>query len=243
VGFLASVLLTLLLAPGVPSATVTPTSGPVGSRITVTGTGFDPGPVDIRWGDASGPVLGVTEGPDFTVDVTVPDGPAGTRSVVAVPREGGQAGAPAAFLVEPGGSSPTARGGGGRTDGVAGGMGGGAGGGVPAPGRRTSPTASGDRAAAPTPRPSSPGPAPAPMDQAGVETPGRTDPAAGPEGGFGATPDDDPVALGRARPAAEEAGGGSTPVMLAAAGVLLLGLAGAWRRRRRRPPTPGTLWE
>ena len=149
-GLLASVLLTLLLAPGAPSATVAPSSGPAGSRITVTGTGFDPGPVDIRWGGASGPVIGAGMGPDFTVEATVPDEPAGTRSsVVAVPRDGGEASAPAAFVVAP------PAGGDGRSGGVGGGGLGGVDGGA-------------DEV-----------PAPAPADQAAVAAPRGTEPAGG----------------------------------------------------------------
>lgn len=207
-GLLASVLLTLLLAPGVPSATVAPSSGPAGSRITVSGTGFDPGPVDIRWGGASGPVIGAGEGPDFTVEVTVPDEPAGTRSVVAVPRDGGEASAPAAFVVAP------PAGGGGRSGGVGGGGLGGVDGGA-------------DEV-----------PAPTPPDQAAVAAPRGTEPA----GGFGATPDDDISALGRAGPAADDSGRGLSPAVMVVGALLLLALAVAWLRRRRTPTAPDNLW-
>ena len=51
---------------------VNPNSAPPGARVTVSGNAFAAGPVDVRWGTDTGPVLAHTAGPDFAVDMTVP---------------------------------------------------------------------------------------------------------------------------------------------------------------------------
>ncbi|MDP9023286.1 MAG: hypothetical protein M3N57_11460, partial [Actinomycetota bacterium] len=51
---------------------ISPHAGPAGTQVTVTVEGFADGPVEIRWDDRDGPLLATAEGPDFTVEVTVP---------------------------------------------------------------------------------------------------------------------------------------------------------------------------
>ena len=55
------------------------------TSLTVEGVAFHPGPVQIRWETASGPVLGSGAGPEFTVSITVPaDASSGVHYLVAV---------------------------------------------------------------------------------------------------------------------------------------------------------------
>ncbi|MBW3577491.1 MAG: hypothetical protein KY462_07090 [Actinobacteria bacterium] len=51
---------------------VSPHAGPAGTRVTITVEGFADGPVEVRWDDRNGRVLATADGPDFTVEVTVP---------------------------------------------------------------------------------------------------------------------------------------------------------------------------
>ena len=71
-----------------PELRPSPASGPAGSEVTITGTGFADADVEIHWGDQSGPVLGTARGPDFSVKVVIPDSPPNSYSLVAVVREG-----------------------------------------------------------------------------------------------------------------------------------------------------------
>jgi hypothetical protein len=98
-------------------------SGPSGTEVTVEGLGLDPGPVEIRWNEADGPLLGEGSGPNLSVPVTIPDAPEGLYIVVLLARQpGGGVGntARAAFQVtgsgEMGTHSPSSPG----TDGVPG---------------------------------------------------------------------------------------------------------------------------
>lgn len=78
---LAALTLTGLLLGGASLAwactaqayiTLSTRSGEAGSRITVTGERFAPGPVEIRWDSPSGPVIGEARGPSFSVRVQTP---------------------------------------------------------------------------------------------------------------------------------------------------------------------------
>ncbi len=79
-------------------------SGPAGGSVTVEGVGFDAGAAEVRWNGAGGPVLGTASGPNFSVEVTIPDVAPGLYAVVVLLRErdGGIGGAgAAAFQVTP----------------------------------------------------------------------------------------------------------------------------------------------
>ncbi len=99
---LAAVTLAALAWACVPTArvTVSPQSGPAGTQVTVTGTGFTAGPVTLRWND-DGPELGRAEaveadpnqGAQFTARVTIPNAPPGCYTIVAT-SSGRPAGAP-----------------------------------------------------------------------------------------------------------------------------------------------------
>ncbi|HVL93437.1 MAG TPA: hypothetical protein VM264_08835 [Acidimicrobiales bacterium] len=82
---------------------LSPAKGPAGATVRVDGTGFGANAVDIRWGSASGPLLGTATNGTFSVNVTVPQAGPGVYYVVAVPQEteaNRRAPAPAAFRVE-----------------------------------------------------------------------------------------------------------------------------------------------
>lgn len=68
-----------------PALSVSPASGPAGSRVHVEGSRFPPsGAVELRWDSLAGPLLAMATAPTFTQTVTVPsDGPGG-HSIVAV---------------------------------------------------------------------------------------------------------------------------------------------------------------
>lgn len=54
---------------------LSPQAGSSNVRFTVEGTAFTPGvPVEIRWNDPEGPVVGASEGPEFSVSVSPPSG-------------------------------------------------------------------------------------------------------------------------------------------------------------------------
>lgn len=67
---------------------ITPTAGPPGTRATVTGKNFAPGPVEIRWNTNGGTVLATASGPSFSVAVTIPEVAPDVYTVVAVARQG-----------------------------------------------------------------------------------------------------------------------------------------------------------
>ena len=69
--------------------TLSPATGPPGTEIVVTGTGFAALPVEIRWGGLTGPVIATAEGPAFSVSAVVPDSPPNSHPVMAVVSDGG----------------------------------------------------------------------------------------------------------------------------------------------------------
>lgn len=79
-----------------------PSSGPAGSRVVVSGGQFDEGIVEVRW-NAGGRVLFRTPGPNFSVPITVPaDAVNGTHMLVA---SGPSGSASMTFKVTPAGAS------------------------------------------------------------------------------------------------------------------------------------------
>ncbi len=64
-------------------------SGPAGSQVTVAALGFDPGKAEIRWNGADGELLGTANGPDFRVEVTIPQVGDGLYHVVVLARSPG----------------------------------------------------------------------------------------------------------------------------------------------------------
>ena len=85
----ALVLLSGAPAWAAPELRLEPATGQPGDSFTVTGTGFESGPVDIHWDSESGPHLTTTVGPEFTVTVVVPsDAQPNSHPVVAVVRNG-----------------------------------------------------------------------------------------------------------------------------------------------------------
>ena len=111
----AMALLAVLLPPEVARARsgalvfVRPQpSGPAGSQVLVVGLGFDAAkPVEVRWGSVDGEGLGRASGPDFSVDVVIPDVAPGLYTLVVASRQDdgalGSAGS-TEFLVTPPGS-------------------------------------------------------------------------------------------------------------------------------------------
>ena len=92
-----------------PSSTlsgVSPSSGPAGTAVTVTGEGYSAGgPVDIRWGSATGLLLASTQGANFSVEVTIPNAREGNYALVAIDLTTGQARS-GIFALGPGSASP-----------------------------------------------------------------------------------------------------------------------------------------
>ncbi|MGH9177419.1 MAG: hypothetical protein ACRD0N_02535, partial [Acidimicrobiales bacterium] len=91
----------------------TPTSGPIGTKITVTGSSFDPagGQVRVYWGGASGTqVATATVGSNrgFTASFNVPDVAGGTHIIAATQYTNGQpiAGSPVNMTFKVEGSPP-----------------------------------------------------------------------------------------------------------------------------------------
>jgi hypothetical protein len=85
---------TVLLAGATPASAapelqLSPAFGVAGETVTVIGTGFAAAEVEIRWGSESGPQLGTATGPDFFVDVEIPEAEPNSYPIVAVVREGG----------------------------------------------------------------------------------------------------------------------------------------------------------
>lgn len=62
---------------------ISPRSGPGGSRAVVDGGGFGKGTVEIRWNSSEGEVLATPTGPNFTASVMIPQVPEGTYTVLA----------------------------------------------------------------------------------------------------------------------------------------------------------------
>ena len=90
VGFLGVLAVPLIVASlayaCVPRGTVkvSPTSGPSGSTVTVTASGFPrDAPVAVRWNGRTGPRLATGTGPAFTAEVTVPNVAAGAYVISA----------------------------------------------------------------------------------------------------------------------------------------------------------------
>ncbi len=129
-GIMALGLLTLGLIAVSPAAACLPqarlvtvlplASGPSGSHVRVEGVGFDPAPntVDVRWNSSDGPALATATGPDFAVEVTIPEATAGLYGIIVLSRSPdgavGNAGS-ASFQVtgpaaETGSSSPVTQG-------------------------------------------------------------------------------------------------------------------------------------
>ncbi len=129
-GIMALGLLTLGLIAISPAAACLPrarlvtvlplSSGPPGSQVRVEGIGFDPAPntVDVRWNSSDGPGLATATGPNFAVEVTIPEAPVGLHGIIVLSRSPdgavGDAGR-ASFQVtgpaaETGSSSPVTRG-------------------------------------------------------------------------------------------------------------------------------------
>lgn len=81
--------------PQASVSSVAPNSGPEGTTVTVTGEGFSPGPVEIRWGGHSGPVIGmataevVGTNTSFLTSVTIPKVAPGGYQLVAISRRSG----------------------------------------------------------------------------------------------------------------------------------------------------------
>ena len=74
-----------------PSTTIGPKAAVPNSEVTVSGTNWAVGPVEIRWNDSTGPVLAQAHGPEFAVPVTVPaDAQPDVYYLIAV--QGGPAG-------------------------------------------------------------------------------------------------------------------------------------------------------
>lgn len=55
------------------SISLSPTSGQARSVTTVYGAGFAAGPVQVRWGSPTGPLLATAQGPTIAVPITVPN--------------------------------------------------------------------------------------------------------------------------------------------------------------------------
>lgn len=75
-------------AVAAPQLRLSPESGPPGTHVTVTGTGFQATEIVIHWGSEDGPELARATGPEFSVPAVVPDAPANSHQVYAVIRDG-----------------------------------------------------------------------------------------------------------------------------------------------------------
>jgi hypothetical protein len=93
-----------------PQAAITlqPAAAVAGGQVAVSGSSFVDGPVEIRWGSASGAVIATGHGPSFTATATIPRAAPGTYYVVAVARDGDEVWtASQAFEVRAGQAPPT----------------------------------------------------------------------------------------------------------------------------------------
>ncbi|HUP71177.1 MAG TPA: hypothetical protein VM142_15395 [Acidimicrobiales bacterium] len=80
----------VVLAPAIAGACVQAratlkngqSAGLVGTTVGVDGTGFGAGPVEVRWNSRTGAKLGDATGPDFSVDVTIPEAPVGVHYIM-----------------------------------------------------------------------------------------------------------------------------------------------------------------
>lgn len=61
-------------------------SGPAGAQVEVVGDNFERGTAEIRWNGLDGELLGKTNGPTFSLTVTIPDHAAGLYSLLAISR-------------------------------------------------------------------------------------------------------------------------------------------------------------
>jgi len=61
-------------------------SGPPGAKVTIDGLGFDEGRNEIRWNSREGEILATAGGPDFSVEVTVPNAEPGLYAVLVLSR-------------------------------------------------------------------------------------------------------------------------------------------------------------
>lgn len=86
-------------------------SGPAGTEVTLAALGFDPGRAEIRWNAVDGELLGVANGPEFSVPVTIPRAPEGLYNLIVLARSpGGEIGNTGAvsFQVTSLGATPVA---------------------------------------------------------------------------------------------------------------------------------------
>lgn len=79
----AAVAVAWACVPSGGSISVNPNFGVAGSRATVTGANFPPGDPRITWNSPDGPVLANPQGPNFTVQITIPNVPPGVYMIVA----------------------------------------------------------------------------------------------------------------------------------------------------------------
>lgn len=101
-------------APAGSDGPMPPEGPPAGTALDVTGSGFAPGPVVVRWGASDGPVLGrtTTDGDGrFSLEVVVPRSAAHPPRIVAVSARPGSSGLPSTGwvdvgAVEPAGTTP-----------------------------------------------------------------------------------------------------------------------------------------
>lgn len=80
-----------------------PSSGPVGTPVTINATQFPDSAVEIRWDTTSGPILAMGHGPSFVMAVSLPDGATpGAHYLVAMATGAGAPGvrATTAFTVD-----------------------------------------------------------------------------------------------------------------------------------------------
>lgn len=69
------------------SLSASPSYGPPGTRVTVTGSSFTNGEIEIRWNGLAGTRLAVAPGPNFSVLVTIPSAAPDNYVILAVGRD------------------------------------------------------------------------------------------------------------------------------------------------------------
>lgn len=62
-------------------------SAPPGTQVNLEGVDFTSGKIEVRWNGLTGPLLGQSTGPNFSVPVTIPDAPGGSYTMVVFVRE------------------------------------------------------------------------------------------------------------------------------------------------------------